>query len=156
MTSELSLITGTQMGKFSCSVLRGFDLNHFVVGEDKCPKALQLNCITHGTQGENLHNPDIWAGLTRTFDTVYKVLNYLPNTPIPTCYFLQCIRHNSLSSVFIFPVCLSELWDPFGLRPTRKCSKIEYKDNSQELLFLFFSGFQSFETNAITIYSQPS
>lgn len=73
--------------------------------------------------GKNPHNTDIWAILAVKFDTVYKVLNYLPNTLIPTFYFPQYMRYHSPSwRVFIFPLCLSELWAPFRLRAAKKRS----------------------------------
>ncbi len=89
----------------------------------KCPKAAVLKLIKHKLQGENLHYTAIWGFLTVKFDTVYKVQNYLPNIPIPTFYFLQDMRyHSPLWSLFIFPLCLCELWAPFSVRTAKKCS----------------------------------
>lgn len=86
------------MVKCSCSGQWGLDLNHFA-NDKNVPKLQRKDDL----QRERRHNIDIWTILTVKFDTVYKVLNYLPNTLIPFFCFPQHMRyHSHLWWVFIF------------------------------------------------------
>lgn len=82
------LIIRTQMVKCICSDRWWLDLNHFA--NDKNVPKLQRK---HELQGRSHHNTNNWAILTVTVDTIYKVLNNLPNTLIP---FFYCVQHKCI------------------------------------------------------------
>lgn len=110
------------MGKFLCSDQRGLDLNQLVQMtkmSQSCSVEVNKTWSAEGKPSQHWH----LSYSHREVDTVYKVLNYCQTPWFPTYYFPQYMRyHSPLQSVFIFPLCLSELWAPFGLRTVKKCS----------------------------------
>lgn len=82
-----------------------------------------MNC-----EGENPHNTDIWAILTVKFDTVYKVLNYLPNILISHLLF------SAVHEVPFTPVkCIYFPTEPFWvMSPIRSENSEEMQHNLEQ------------------------
>lgn len=93
------------------------------------------------TVRENPHNTDISAILTVKFDTVYKVLNYLPNTLIPPLLFstVHEVPFTPVKCIY-FPTVSLWVMSPIRSENSEEMQhNLEQKDNkSPELLVEFF------------------
>lgn len=129
------------MDEFSHSDLWGLDAYHVQQKEKKRPKPSVLDLIKHELQKENPTDTDIWAIVTVKFNTVYKVLNYLPNTLISHLLF-PTVHEAPFTPVkcIYFPTVSLWVMGPIRRENSEEMQhNLEHKDNkSYELLLEFF------------------
>lgn len=128
MNFELSLqdsrhcvITLALMSKFCCC-----DQQQLM---RKCTESAELKLKKHKLRGvkpwEHWHLSYSQWSLTR-----YKSAK-LPDKHIDTAQYMR--YHSPVWSVFIFPLCLSELWIPFTLRTVEKCCITSSRETTRAL-----------------------